>query len=90
MRLVVFGATGGTGRCVVDQALAAGHQVLAVVRNPGAIATRHPQLEVLKADVRDSATFRSALVGADAVVNALGFSEVKPWLTTTSDSPMSS
>jgi len=34
MRVVVFGATGGVGRLVVEQAIAAGHVVTAVVRDP--------------------------------------------------------
>jgi putative NADH-flavin reductase len=38
MRLTVFGATGGTGTEVVRQALAAGHQVTAVVRDPSRLA----------------------------------------------------
>ncbi|MYV67428.1 NAD(P)H-binding protein, partial [Streptomyces sp. SID2131] len=38
MRLTVFGATGGVGREVVRQALAAGHEVTAVVRNPARLA----------------------------------------------------
>ena len=34
MKLVIFAATGGIGRALVDQALAAGHEVTAAVRNP--------------------------------------------------------
>src|SRR5260370_36800829 len=34
MKLTIFAATGGIGRHVLDQALAAGHEVTAVVRNP--------------------------------------------------------
>ena len=38
MNIVVFGATGGTGRAVVEQAIRAGHQVTAVVRRGGSLA----------------------------------------------------
>jgi uncharacterized protein YbjT (DUF2867 family) len=39
MKVVVFGASGGVGRCLVDQALTAGHWVTAAVRSPAAIAS---------------------------------------------------
>ncbi len=38
MKLTILGATGGTGTCLVGQALAAGHEVTAVVRDPGRLA----------------------------------------------------
>lgn len=34
MKIAIIGATGGTGRKVMEQALAAGHEVIAVVRRP--------------------------------------------------------
>lgn len=71
-RLVVFGATGGTGRALVEQALAAGHTVTAVARKPEAVATRHPRLTVLAGDVLAPATLESAIAGHDAVLSALG------------------
>jgi putative NADH-flavin reductase len=73
MRLTVFGATGGTGTEVVRQALAGGHDVTAVVRDPGGM--RLPpdaSLSVITADVMDSAAIKPALNGAGAVVSALG------------------
>ncbi|MFD5805984.1 NAD(P)-dependent oxidoreductase [Streptomyces sp. NPDC127020] len=72
MHLTVFGATGGTGRLVVEQALSAGHQVRAVVRTPGRLALDHENLHVLQADVFEPASLGPALDGADAVVSALG------------------
>ena len=45
-KIVVFGATGGTGKQVVEQALQAGYQVTVVVRNPAAFSRQHPQLEI--------------------------------------------
>ena len=55
MNLVVFGATGGTGRCVVEQALASGHDVTAVVRDPEGLPLRHERLRVVRAYVFQSA-----------------------------------
>lgn len=72
MKLTVFGATGGTGRQVVEQALAAGHEVTAVVRDPARLTLQHARLQVLCADVRDPAAIAPALADSEAVVSALG------------------
>jgi NADPH:quinone reductase-like Zn-dependent oxidoreductase len=42
MELTIFGATGGTGTCLTEQALAAGHQVTAVVRDPARMSVPAP------------------------------------------------
>lgn len=55
MRIVVFGATGSTGRHVVDQSLFAGHDVTAVVRRPDQVAPR-PRLVARAGDVLDAAS----------------------------------
>ena len=78
MKLVVFGATGGIGRCVVDQALQAGHTVTAVARRPEAITLQHANLRVLQGDVLQPATVAAAARGQDAVVSALGVSSLGP------------
>lgn len=72
MRLVVFGATGGTGQRLVEQGLAVGHEVTAVVRNPARLPIRHERLEVLRADVLVPAEIETVLNHADAAVSALG------------------
>ena len=72
MNLIVFGATGGTGRQVVAQALTAGHAVTAVARRRDALAIRHDRLAVLHGDVLEPATLAQPLAGQDAVVSALG------------------
>jgi putative NADH-flavin reductase len=72
MRLTIFGASGQTGRRLVEQALAAGHQVTAVVRDPTRLPVRHQRLQVLVADVLDPAAIQPAVAGADAVISALG------------------
>jgi putative NADH-flavin reductase len=72
MRLTIFGASGKTGRRLVEQALAAGHTVTAVVRDPTRLPTRHQRLQVVTADVLDPAAIRPAVAGADAVVSVLG------------------
>ena len=72
MNLVVFGATGGTGRLVVEQALAAGHTVTAFVRSPQKLANTNPNLRVVVGAATDAAAISRALVGADAVISTLG------------------
>lgn len=71
MKIVVFGATGSTGRQVVDQALSAGHDVTAVVRRPDQVAPR-PRLVVRAGDVLDAASLHESCSGAEAVVSCLG------------------
>jgi putative NADH-flavin reductase len=71
MKIVVFGATGGTGNNVVERALTAGHDVVAVARKPEAVTARE-HLVVHKGDVLDAESVASALVGADAVICAIG------------------
>jgi putative NADH-flavin reductase len=73
MKLTVFGATGRIGTQVVRQALDAGHEVVAVVRDPARLdVAPRPELEVVRADVMDPAAIGPAVEGADAVVSALG------------------
>ena len=75
MKLTVFGATGGTGSEAVGQALDAGHEVLAVVRNPARLRISHPNLTVMTADVLQPAEIGDAVAGRDAVISALGHSQ---------------
>ena len=73
MRLTIFGATGGTGTQLTEQALAAGHQVTAVVRDPARLAIPpHTGLQVITADIMDPASILPAVTGADAVLTAAG------------------
>lgn len=73
MRLTVFGATGGTGTLLVEQALDHGHAVTAVVRDPARLAVpARERLRVVTADVTDPAAILPAVGGADAVLSALG------------------
>jgi uncharacterized protein YbjT (DUF2867 family) len=71
MKLTIVGATGGIGRLLLEQAVAAGHEVTAVVRNPANL-TR--PVRAVKVDLSrpDLAALESAVLGADAVVSGLG------------------
>jgi putative NADH-flavin reductase len=71
MKLTIVAATGGIGRQVLTQAVAAGHDVTAVVRNPGRLALAVPTVTVDLADP-GPAMLESAVAGADAVLSGLG------------------
>ncbi|GLP67715.1 NADH-flavin reductase [Streptomyces sp. TUS-ST3] len=72
MKLTVFGATGGIGRELVRQGLAAGHEVTAVVRDPARLTVTGERLEVVRADLTDAEVLRPAVAGRDAVLSGLG------------------
>jgi putative NADH-flavin reductase len=73
MKLTIFGATGATGTCLTQQALAAGHHVRAVVRDPARFTVpAHPLLQVVTADVMNPDSIVAAIAGSDAVVTAIG------------------
>ena len=61
MNLVVLGATGGTGRLVVEQALAAGHTVTALARSPEKLTLRNPNLHVVAGQATDRSAVSRAL-----------------------------
>jgi putative NADH-flavin reductase len=73
MKLTILGATGATGTCLTRQALAAGHEVTAVVRDPSRLPVpAQPRLRTVTADVMDPASIIPAIAGADAVISAVG------------------
>jgi nucleoside-diphosphate-sugar epimerase len=72
MRVTVFGASGGIGRHVVDQLLAAGHDVVAYVRDPTKLDRGHPHLRVVTGELADRDRILDAVNGSDAVISALG------------------
>ncbi|MGW1195405.1 NAD(P)-dependent oxidoreductase [Streptomyces sp. NPDC002536] len=87
MRIAVFGANGPTGRRLTDQALAAGHEVVAVTRRAGSLAER-PGLAVAVADATDPSAVAAVIDGTDAVLSALGARFSKDIITTYSASVM--
>ncbi|MFC5401356.1 NAD(P)-dependent oxidoreductase [Cohnella soli] len=78
MKVIVFGATGGTGRQVVEQAIESGHEVTVVARNPEAVDIRNERLEVVRGDVLNLDSFSERIAGKDAVISALGVNHRKP------------
>lgn len=71
MKLVVFGASRGVGRQVVEQALAAGLEVAAFARDPSVLSP-HQSLTILRGDALNAAAVDEAVRGRDVVVVTLG------------------
>jgi putative NADH-flavin reductase len=74
---LVFGASGGTGKHFVEQALKAGYVVTAIVRNPGAFTIRHQNLKIIKGDVLAPITYSKAVEENDAVISCLGIQKIQ-------------
>jgi putative NADH-flavin reductase len=72
MRLFIMGATGGTGRALVEQAINRGHQVTAFVRSPQKLGLATSGVTVVQGDPRNAAELGRAMNGAEAVLSALG------------------
>jgi len=78
MKLAIFGATGRTGRPLVQQALDAGYEVIALVRTPATFSLQHERLTVVPGDVLNPAEVDQVVQGADAVLSVLGHSKNSP------------
>lgn len=72
MKVVIFGATGGTGRQLIEQALAQGHIVTAFDRSTAALTIRHPDLTFVQGDVFNQEQVDAAVAGQDTVICVLG------------------
>ena len=72
MRLLILGATGGTGRALIDQARTRSHQVTAFVRSPKKLGAPRDGVIVRRGDPLDAVQVRDVLAGHDAVLSALG------------------
>jgi putative NADH-flavin reductase len=72
MRLTIFGPTGGTGRRLVERAIAEGHDVTAFARNPSKVTARHERLRIVAGDAFDPTSVLEAVAGNEAVICVLG------------------
>jgi putative NADH-flavin reductase len=71
MKIVVFGASGGTGKKIVEQALSQGHIVIAFIRTPSKLELQHQNLTIVQGDVLDANSVKAAMAGQNAVISAL-------------------
>jgi putative NADH-flavin reductase len=76
VEVLIIGATGGTGRQLVEQALTVGHEVTALVRDPEKIRARHERLRVVQGDILDFNSLDLAVASQEAVLSSLGTKSV--------------
>src|SRR5947209_18403960 len=79
MKVVIFGATGGTGRQLIEQALAQGHIVTAFDRSLARFTVEHPNLTLIQGDVFNQEQVDAVVDGQDEVICVLG---VRPTVQT--------
>lgn len=72
MRIAIFGATGRVGVLLVEQALAAGHEVVALARDPASMSLRGERLALVQGDVMRHEDVERVAQGADAVISVIG------------------
>src|SRR5260370_39780631 len=73
MRLLLLGASGKTGRHLIDQGLARGHRVTALVRPTAkVIAVRGDALDVQVGSALNADELEAVMEGHDAILSALG------------------
>jgi putative NADH-flavin reductase len=72
MKLVVLGATGGTGLEIVRQAIQRGHSVTAFVRSPERLKLFRDKITIRQGDLLNSAELEKVIQGHDAVVSGFG------------------
>ncbi|MBN8194052.1 SDR family oxidoreductase [Bacillus sp. NTK074B] len=77
MKIIVFGATGGTGKEVIKQALTEGHDVTAFVRDPSKLHADDPLLTIIQGDALNAKQVEGALAGQEAVISCLGSDGLK-------------
>jgi putative NADH-flavin reductase len=80
-RILLLGASGRTGKYILEYALKQGFEVVALVRNPDKIATQSPRLKVIKGAPDNANDISNAIVGCDAVISALNKNRTSdlPW-----------
>ena len=81
MNILIVGATRGIGRQLLEQALASGHSVTALVRDPQRLATQHERLRIVKGDILDADSVSRAMGGQNAVCCSIGVKV--PWIIIT-------
>jgi putative NADH-flavin reductase len=72
MKVVIFGATGFSGKAILNATLSQKHQVTILVRNKSAIRIKDKNLNIVEGNVMDKHTVSEVLKNSDAVIQCLG------------------
>jgi putative NADH-flavin reductase len=72
MKVAIVAASGMTGTELIEQALAAGHEVIGLARTPGNIKSTDPRVSKRRGDAFDAESIIDGLAGADAVITSVG------------------
>ena len=72
MKVVIFGATGFSGKAILKETLSQQHQVTVLVRNKSAVLIQDKNLHIVEGDVLDRHTVAEVLKNSDAVIQCLG------------------
>ena len=78
MKVLIIGATGATGKILMREALAQGHEVTALARNSSAVASEDHRLRVVEGNALDASSLEAAVAGQEAVLSALGTRSARP------------
>jgi putative NADH-flavin reductase len=79
MKILLLGATGRTGKCIIEEALKKGHKISAIARNPEKL--KNFEIDITKGTPYDYETVEKAITGCEAVINTLNVSRKSdnPW-----------
>jgi putative NADH-flavin reductase len=72
MKIALFGATGATGKYLIEEALGLGHQVLVYGRNASRVSLKNPNVMLVDGQIHDRTAVAKVFQGVDAVISALG------------------
>jgi uncharacterized protein len=72
MKIALIGATGMIGKRILEEALARGHEVTAIVRDPSRVKIENERLNVVIGNIFDEESIARAVRGHDLVISAFG------------------
>lgn len=78
MQIAVFGGTGRTGIPLIQQALEAGHTIVALVRTPSKMPVHDERLTLVQGDVMNAADVDKMVQSSDAVISVIGHTKGSP------------
>lgn len=76
--IALFGATGRTGRIILDKALKNGYEVKALVRNPGSLQVNHPALQIIQGDILNYDKVLETIKSSDGIISVIGHVKDSP------------